>query len=293
MRFTKMHGLGNDYVYVDCFQTEVADPAEMAVTVSDRHTGIGSDGLILISPSQKADACMRMFNADGSEAQMCGNGIRCVGKYVYDHDLAASAGQFSVPGMGTFASSLSIETLRGILTLGLVVDENDKVESVCVNMGQPLMAPREIPVKIQAQDVINEAIVVDGEQFSMTCISMGNPHAVFFCDHLDHVDLERVGPLIENHRLFPERVNVHFVQVAGPEEFTMRTWERGSGITMACGTGACACAVAAVLNGKCQPLTLAHLPGGDLQLNWCQDDNCVYMTGPAVEVFSGDWPDEQ
>ena len=289
MEFTKMHGLGNDYVYVNCFSENVEDPAELAVQVSDRHFGIGSDGLILICPSEIADVKMRMFNADGSEAQMCGNGIRCVAKYVYDHNLARSQTEFSIPGLGTFPSSLQVETQRGVLTLGLDIDENDKVSRVCVNMGQPILDSAEIPVAAETDTVIDLPMAIEGQELSMTCVSMGNPHAVFFCEDCGDIDLSHIGPLIEHHELFPERVNVHFVKALGPNEFIMQTWERGSGITLACGTGACACAVAGVLTGKCQRQVTAHLPGGDLQLNWCQEDNCVYMTGPATEVFTGIW----
>ena len=290
MEFTKMHGLGNDYVYVNCFAETVESPAELAKMVSNRHFGIGSDGLILIEGSEIADARMRMFNADGSEAQMCGNGIRCVAKYVYDRKLAEAGGEFSIPGQETFDASLRIETGRGILTLGLCVDADDKVQKICVNMGQPILAPSDIPVALEGDSIINEPIEVLGQQLLMTCVSMGNPHAVFFCDDLNSIELAKVGSVIENHPLFPERVNAHFVKIDSPSEFTMRTWERGSGITLACGTGACACCVAAVLGGRAERDVLAHLPGGDMELNWCEDDNCVYMTGPAVEVFTGVWP---
>lgn len=290
MEFTKMHGLGNDYVYVNCFSETVDNPEELAVQVSNRHFGIGSDGLILICPSEVADAKMRMFNADGSEAQMCGNGIRCVAKYVYDHNLARSQTEFSIPGLGTFPTSLRIETQRGVLTLGLELDDNDKVSRVCVNMGQPILDASAIPVAVNAENVIDQPLSIEGQDLSITCVSMGNPHAVFFCEDLSDIDLTHIGPLIENHELFPQRVNVHFVKALGPNEFVMETWERGSGITLACGTGACACGVAGVLTGKCQRNVTAHLPGGDLQLNWCEDDNCVYMTGPATEVFTGQWP---
>ncbi len=290
MEFTKMHGLGNDYVYVNCFSETVDNPAELAVAVSDRHFGIGSDGLILICPSEVADAKMRMFNADGSEAQMCGNGIRCVAKYVYDHNLARSQTEFSIPGLGTFPTSLRIETLRGVLTVGLELDDQDKVSRVCVNMGQPILDAAAIPVAVNAENVIDQPLSIEGQTLSMTCVSMGNPHAVFFCEDLSDIDLTHIGPLIEHHELFPQRVNVHFVKALGPDEFVMQTWERGSGITLACGTGACACGVAGVLIGKCQRNVTAHLPGGDLQLNWCEEDNCVYMTGPATEVFTGQWP---
>ncbi len=290
MNFIKMHGLGNDYVYVNCFDEQVEAPAELAIAVSDRHTGIGADGLILIGPSDAADVRMRMFNADGSESQMCGNGIRCVAKYVYDDNVIEAGGEFSVPGQGTFARSLRVETGRGVLTLGLEPGDDDKVRRVCVNMGQPILKGADIPVAIEADTVVNEPIEIDGRTLFMTCISMGNPHAVFFCDDVGAVDLSRLGPVIENHAVFPERTNAHFVKIEGPGELTMRTWERGSGITMACGTGACACAVAGVLTGQCERLIVAHLPGGDMELNWCEQDNCVYMTGPAAEVFRGQWP---
>ena len=292
MRFTKMHGLGNDYVYVDCFEETVGDPAAVAIAVSERHRGIGADGLILVCPSEVADVRMRMFNADGSEAQMCGNGIRCVAKYTFDHGLAKGDSSFSVPGLETFENSLRVETGRGILTLGLEVGEDGKVERVCVNMGQPILNGPEIPVAIEQERVVDEPILVGDADMFMTCVSMGNPHAVFFCeDGVANIKLETFGPVIENHEMFPERVNVHFVEILGPNEIDMRTWERGSGITQACGTGACACGVAGVLSGRCERRVLAHLPGGDLEIDWCEEDNCVYMTGPATEVYSGVWPD--
>ncbi len=291
MQFTKMHGLGNDYVYVDCFSQTLDDPAALAVRISDRHFGVGSDGLILIERSTTADARMRMFNADGSESQMCGNGIRCVAKYVYDHNLARTDDEFSLPGQETFATSLRIETGRGILTVGLELGDDGLVRQVCVNMGQPILDAAGIPVAVDCPTVINQPLTIDGQELSMTCVSMGNPHAVFFCEDLDAIDLRYLGPIIERHELFPERVNVHFVKSDGPAEFTMKTWERGSGVTLACGTGACACGVAGVLIGQCERIVCAHLPGGDLQLNWNQEDNCVYMTGPATEVFSGSWPE--
>jgi diaminopimelate epimerase len=291
MEFTKMHGLGNDYVYVNCFNQRIENPAQVAVQVSDRHFGIGSDGLILICPSTMADARMRMFNADGSEAQMCGNGIRCVAKYVYDHGLARTQTEFSIPGLGTFPTSLRIETKRGILTVGLELDQNNKVRQVCVNMGQPILEAWQIPVAVDAKTVMHLPLSIEGQDLSMPCVSMGNPQAVVFCEDLDSIDLTHIGPMIEHHDLFPERINVHFVKPVSPDEFIMQTWERGSGITLACGTGACACAVAGVLGGRCQHNVTAHLPGGDLQLYWCQQDNCVYMTGPAAEVFTGTWPE--
>lgn len=289
MKFTKMQGLGNDYVYVNCFEEKIQNPSQLAQIVSDRHTGIGADGLILICPSKKADVRMQMFNADGSEAEMCGNGIRCVAKYTYEHKLTKAGGQFNVPGQRSLPASLKIETGKGILTVGLVIDDDDRVQKVCVNMGQPILTPNEIPVKLEGQEIIDVPVEVLGHELLMTCVSMGNPHAVFFCDDVGLIELEKLGPAIENHTLFPNRINVHFVQVDKPDEFTMRTWERGSGITLACGTGACACCVAAVLTKRVKRICTAHLPGGHLDLNWSETDNCVYMTGPATEVFEGIW----
>ncbi len=287
MNFTKMHGLGNDYVYVNCFEEQVDNPSDLAIRVSDRHTGIGSDGLILIMPSETADVRMRMFNADGSEAQMCGNGIRCVAKYTYDHQLVPAGDEFSIPGHFMFEASYRIETERGILTVGLEIDDDQTVRRVCVNMGQPILTPIQIPVNLPCERVVNEPIDILGQHFEMTCVSMGNPHVVFFTEHVWAVELERLGPIIEHLDIFPQRTNVHFVKIDDTNELTMRTWERGSGVTMACGTGACATAVAGVLNGKCARQVIAHLPGGSLELYWSEDDNCVYMTGPAVEVYHG------
>jgi diaminopimelate epimerase len=292
MRFTKMHGLGNDYVYVNCFEEKIENPTRLAQIVSDRHFGIGADGLILICPSKTADVRMRIFNADGSEAEMCGNGIRCVAKYAYERKLAQAGESLSVPGQPPCPASLNIETGNGVLTLGLITDSNDKVEKVCVNMGQPILTPENVPVKLPGEKVLEEPIEILGQTLLMTCVSMGNPHAIFFCDDVEAVELEKIGPVIENHRLFPNRVNVHFVHIDKPTEFTMRTWERGSGITLACGTGACACCVATVLTGRSERICTAHLPGGDLDLNWCEEYNCVYMTGPVVEVFEGIWPEK-
>jgi diaminopimelate epimerase len=291
MRFTKMHGLSNDYVYVDCFRETVSEPVALARVISDRHRGAGGDGLILIGPSDSADVRMRIFNADGSEAEMCGNGIRCVAKYVYDHKLAEAGGPYSVPGQPPYPASLNIETGNGILTVGLDVGEDGTVGKVCVNMGRPVLKPEKIPVNLPGERVVNSEIDILGKKLLMTCVSMGNPHAVFFCDDVDAVELARLGPVIENHALFGNRTNAHFVQVQGRGRFEMRTWERGSGITMACGTGACACCVAAVLTGVCDRICIARLPGGELELNWSAEDDCVYMTGPATEVFEGVWPD--
>jgi diaminopimelate epimerase len=287
-----MHGIGNDYVYVNCFEEKIENPAKLAQIISDRHKGIGADGLILIGPSKTADIRMRMFNANGSEAEMCGNGIRCVAKYAYEHKLVDVGGPFPIPGRPPCPASMNIETGSGVLTVGLTIADNKEVESVSVNMGQPRLLPKDIPIKLTGEKVIDHPIEVLGWKLRMTCVSMGNPHAVFFCDNVESIQLEKLGPAIENHSLFPNRVNAHFVQVNTTEEFTMRTWERGSGITMACGTGACACCAAGVLNDLTKRLSTAHLPGGDLTLNFSKDDNCVYMTGPAVEIFEGVWPQE-
>jgi len=290
MRFTKMHGIGNDYVYVNCFKKELDNPADLAPVISNRHTGVGGDGLILICPSDSADVRMRIFNTDGSEAQMCGNGIRCVAKYAYEHKLAKNAGPFIIDGCQQSPYSITIETGNGVLSVGLTIDDNKKVQQVCVNMGQPILETEKIPVKLPVKKVIEQPMQFENRAFVMTCVSMGNPHAVIFRDNIGLIELEKIGPAIENHSIFPQRINVHFVQVNSDSEFTMRTWERGSGVTLACGTGASACCVAAALTNRCGRVATAHLPGGDLDLNWSQEDNCVYMTGPATEVFTGNWP---
>ena len=275
MKFTKMHGIGNDYVYVNCFEEETKDPVRLAPIISDRHFGVGSDGLILIMPSKVADCKMRIFNADGSEAQMCGNGIRCVAKYIYDHKI-------------TQKNPLTIETLAGIKTIQLFTT-NGKVSSARVNMGKPRLLRSEIPMLGKETQVINEPLTISkGVTFHITCVSMGNPHCVIFIDNFDTIDLPHYGVEIERNHSFPERINVHFVKVHSPKEVTMKTWERGSGITLACGTGASAVCVAGVLNKKTERKILAHLPGGDLELEWAEDGN-VYMTGPATEVFTGEW----
>jgi len=281
MRFTKMHALGNDYVYVNGFVEKVPDPAATARIVSDRHFGIGADGLILILPSEKADVRMRMFNADGSEAEMCGNGIRCVAKYAYDHGLCRR-------------NPMRIETGRGVLTLSLEVKDG-KVQRATVNMGEPILALPEIPVDesklIRGPGAEGYRLAVSdmASPIEATFVSMGNPHAVIYVPDVKAVDVAALGPLIEHHPAFPRRINAHWVQVHTRHEVTMRTWERGSGITLACGTGACAVCVAGVLRGRTERKIVAHLPGGDLELEWRQSDNNVYMTGPATEVFSGEW----
>ena len=292
MRFTKMHGIGNDYVYVDCFREPFpADPAGLARQIADRHFGVGGDGLILICPSQVAAARMRMFNADGSEAEMCGNGVRCVAKYVFDHGISDQR-------------KLKIETGAGVLTLDLEVRDG-RVERVRVDMGQPMLEPAQIPVDLGAETPARQVVNVSlaprielpkhegwieacGLDPRMTCVSMGNPHVVLYCRDVAAVPLWMVGPVLETHPVFPRRINVHFVQVHGPREVTMRTWERGSGITLACGTGAAAVCVAGSLAGQTERTILAHLPGGDLELEWATDGH-VFMTGAAVEVFSGEW----
>jgi diaminopimelate epimerase len=262
----------------------------LARRIADRHFGVGGDGLILICPSQRADARMRMFNADGSEAEMCGNGVRCVAKFVYDHGIARK-------------DVLAIETGRGVLELAVRVVDG-KVAQVRVDMGEPILEPARVPTTLPGERIVDVSLPDLGRDLKMlgdwqaacgldprmTCVSMGNPHAVLYCRDVSRVPLEFVGPVFENAPIFPKRTNVHFVQVHSPGEATMRTWERGSGITLACGTGACAVCVAGVLTGRTQRKLLAHLPGGDLELEWDEPGNHVFMTGPAVEVFSGEWP---
>ncbi|MDH7599178.1 MAG: diaminopimelate epimerase [Sedimentisphaerales bacterium] len=293
MYFTKMHGLGNDYVFVNTFVEDLADPATTARLVSDRHFGIGSDGLVLIGPSRVADAKMRIFNADGSEAQMCGNGLRCVAKYVFEHGLARSRGPFGLPGqVPTYNASVAIETGRGVLTVGLDVDQNGKVRNVCVNMGQPIFDPEAIPIRASPSRSGGPVEVnIHARCLDLTgyCLSMGNPHVVFFVEDLASIDLASIGPQIEQMDLFPQRTNVHFVKVLDSRQLRIITWERGSGITLACGTGACACCVAAAATGRAERQVTTILPGGQLSIIWHKADDCVYMTGPAVEVFEGRW----
>jgi diaminopimelate epimerase len=279
MRFTKMHGIGNDYVYVSTFEQKApADPAKLAVAVSDRHYGIGGDGLILIMPSDRADARMRMFNADGSEGEMCGNGVRCVAKYVYDHGL--------VP-----RERVTIETELGVLSLALEV-EGGRVRRARVDMGAPILEAARIPTRLPGNPPVDVSIELSGMALKVTAVSMGNPHAVIYVPEIAAFPLESLGPRIEHHPAFPGRVNVHIVEVIAPGEARMRTWERGSGITLACGTGACAVCVAGVLTKRTDRNLLAHLPGGDLTLSWHDGHSSVFMTGPATEVFSGEWPDD-
>lgn len=278
MKFTKMQGLGNDYVYVNCLEEEIEDPSELARAVSNRHFGIGSDGLILICPSKAADFEMRMYNADGSRGEMCGNGIRCVGKYVYDYGL-------------TDKTEISVETLAGIKHLELTVNDG-KVRLVKVDMGVPVFLPSQIPVKAEGDKVIDAPITVGKAEYRMTCVSMGNPHAVVFMDDIEHLAIEEIGPLFENHERFPRRVNTEFVEVLDRNTVKMRVWERGSGETLACGTGACAVAVACILNGLTENEVRVRLLGGDLWIRWDKKTQTVYMTGPAEVVFDGEWKNQ-
>ena len=297
MQFIKMHGIGNDYVYVNGFTQTIDDPAAFAPVISDRHTGVGGDGLILLLPAEDgvdAHVRMRMFNADGSESEMCGNGIRCVCKLAHDHGVCD-------------ANPMKIQTGNGVLSIEYSVDEQNKLNQARVNMGPPILTPAKVPVAIdQDQPIIDydlaahinwsktaagsDWIAASGTQLKMTCVSMGNPHVMLYARDVAKIPLELVGPLLEQHPLFPARINVHFIQVHSDNEVTMRTWERGTGITLACGTGASAVCVSGVLTGKSGSDILAHLPGGDLNLQWHGHDNPVFMTGTATEVFTGQWP---
>lgn len=294
MKFTKMQGLGNDYVYVDCTKEELATPADIARAVSDRHFGIGSDGLILIKPSKVADFYMEMYNADGTRSAMCGNGIRCVGKYVHDFGL-------------TDKLDVSIETAAGIKYLNLRV-LGGQVTEVRVNMGAPIFEPALVPTTLEPTKriapngaayadektavpvVLDAPLEVDGNTYRVSCVSMGNPHVITYVDNEKAVDIEKIGPSFEHHKIFPERTNTEFIRVADRKNIYMRVWERGTGETLACGTGACASAVATMLNGLCDRKVTVHLLGGDLIIEWDEKENVVYMTGPAVTVFTGDYP---
>jgi len=275
MRFTKMQGAGNDYVYVDCFaQPSPANPSQTAIQIADRHFGVGGDGLILIEPSEVADARMRMYNADGSEAEMCGNGIRCVAKYVHDHDICRQP-------------ALRIETRSGVLDVELEVADG-RARRARVDMGAPILSPAEIPTTLPGDPVVNAPLTVGRRELRVTCVSMGNPHCITYVDQLSDDWVLGIGPQVENDPHFPNRVNAEFVEIIDEGAVNLRVWERGSGETLACGTGACAVCVAGVLTGHTAKRLIAHLPGGDLELEWGEDDH-VYMTGPAVEVFSGEW----
>ena len=274
MKFTKMHGIGNDYVYVNCFKETVEHPSEMAIKVSDRHFGIGSDGLILIKPSEVADGKMEMYNADGSQGAMCGNGIRCVAKYMYDYGI-------------TDKTSISVETKSGIKYLDLTIKDG-KVDTVKVNMGTPILKAVDIPVRSEKEQVIDEPVMVDGKEWKITCVSMGNPHAITYIDDVKNLEIEKIGPKFENHEIFPDRVNTEFVHVIDRNTVEMRVWERGSGETLACGTGACAVAVSSILNGLTEEEVTVKLLGGDLKIFWDRTENKVYMTGSATTVFDGE-----
>ena len=273
MKFTKMHGLGNDYVYVNCFEEKIDNPPAVARFVSDRHFGIGSDGLIMINPSKTADFEMEMYNADGSRGEMCGNGIRCVAKYVYDYGL-------------TDKTQISVETLGGIKYLDLAV-EDGKVSLVKVDMGKPELEADRIPIISEREQVINEPIEVDGKEYHMTGVSMGNPHTVIYVDDVKGLDLEKIGPKFENHERFPKSINTEFVHCIDRQTVEMRVWERGSGETLACGTGACAVAVSSILNNLTDTQVTVKLLGGDLQIEWDREKDRVFMTGPATVVFDG------
>ena len=273
MKFTKMHGLGNDYVYVNCFEEKIDNPPAVARFVCDRHFGIGSDGLIMINPSKTADFEMEMYNADGSRGEMCGNGIRCVAKYVYDYGL-------------TDKTQISVETLGGIKYLDLTV-EDGKVSLVKVDMGKPELEADLIPIISEREQVIDEPIEVDGKEYHMTGVSMGNPHAVIYVDDVKGLDLEKIGPKFENHERFPKRINTEFVHCIDRQTVEMRVWERGSGETLACGTGACAVAVSSILNNLTDTQVTVKLLGGDLQIEWDREKDRVFMTGPATVVFDG------
>jgi diaminopimelate epimerase len=274
MKFTKMHGLGNDYVFVDCSAERVNDPGGLARAISDRHRGVGSDGLILVCPSDAADVRMEMYNADGSRAQMCGNGLRCLAKYVFERGL--------VP-----RNPMGVETDAGVLQVALVI-ENGVASRACVDMGRPSLDPHSLPSTIEADRIVDRPMTFGRQTHRVTCVSTGNPHAVIFVDDLDAVDLGTLGPLIERAPEFPERINAHFARVDGPRHVTVRTWERGSGPTQACGTGACAVGVAGAMSGRTEREVTVTVPGGDLDVRWADDDH-VHLTGPAEEVFTGEW----
>lgn len=274
MKFTKMQGLGNDYIYVNCIEQEIENPSKIAKFVSDRHFGIGSDGIVLIMKSDIADFRMRMLNSDGSEAEMCGNAIRCVGKYVYDNRLTES-------------TKIKIETLAGIKVLDMSVRDNC-VYLVTVDMGEPILKTKDIPVISDKDLFISEPVTVGGTTYKVTCVSMGNPHAITYVEDVENFPLEKIGPMMEVNKIYPKKINSEFVQVVDRNTLKMRVWERGAGETLACGTGACAVHVASVLNGLCERKTTVKLLGGDLNIEWNEANNHVYMTGPAVKVFDGE-----
>lgn len=274
MKFTKMHGIGNDYVYVNCMKSEIENPSGVSEFISNRHFGIGSDGLVLIMPSETCDFRMRMFNSDGSEAEMCGNATRCVGKYVYDNGL-------------TNKEEITLETKAGVKVLKLFITDG-KVEKVTVDMGEPILECSKIPVDFKGESYINKPITVDGKEYKVTCVSMGNPHAVVYMQGIDKMEIEKIGPMFESHPFFPNKTNTEFVEVIDRRTLKMRVWERGAGETLACGTGACAVLTASVLNGLCENEATVKLIGGDLSIKWNKEDNHIYMTGSATKVFDGE-----
>ncbi len=274
LQFTKMHGAGNDYIYVNGFTQKIENPAELSIRLSNRNFGIGSDGLVLILPSESSDFRMRMFNADGSESEMCGNASRCVGKYVYDKGL-------------TDKTTISLETGAGEKILKLIV-ENGNVERVTVDMGAPILNPTQIPVSSKEDKVVSVPLTIDNSEYAITCVSMGNPHAVVFTDGVSELNLKELGPKFENNPIFPKRINTEFIEILDRTTLKMRVWERGSGETLACGTGACASLVAAVLNGHSERKAILQLLGGNLEIEWDENTNHVFMTGPAVTVFEGE-----
>jgi len=278
LKFTKMQGAGNDYIYINGFEQHIENPSQLAIELSDRHFGIGSDGLALILPSETCDFRMQMFNSDGSEAEMCGNASRCVGKFVYDKGL-------------TSKKEITLETLAGIKYITLL-DGDQKARKITVDMGEPILDPVLIPVNIDMQPVLNYPLDIDGKIWRISCVSMGNPHAVIFTEDIKNLDLPFIGPKFEKHLIFPRKTNTEFIEVIDRNTLNMRVWERGAGETLACGTGACAAAVAAILNNYCDRKVTIHLLGGNLQIEWNKENNHVYMTGEAVTVFEGELIDK-
>ena len=279
MKFEKMQGTGNDYIYFNLFEERIDDPSTLSIKLSDRHFGVGGDGIVLIGPSDEGDFSMRMFNADGSEAEMCGNASRCVAKYLYERGL-------------TKKREIALDTKAGIKYLQLFIDpQTDTVQRVRVNMGKATVSSQSIPVVSELPEVIDQPLTIDGKEFRITCVSMGNPHAVIFTSDIDNLKLDEIGPKIENHPMFPQRTNVEFIEVVDRNTFKMRVWERGSGETLACGTGACASVVAGVLTDRCDTRVTVKLKGGDLDIEWDKTNNQVYLTGDAHFVFKGEIPD--
>ena len=277
MKFTKMHGIGNDYIYVNCFEETVENASELSIRISDRHFGIGSDGLILICPSEVADFKMRMFNADGSEGMMCGNGTRCIAKYVYDHGM-------------TDKTRISLETLSGIKYIDVILGDDGKVANATVDMGEPILTPSKIPVIYDGDTMIDVPVEVNGDTVRITAVSTGNPHCVVFVDDVHSLDLEKIGPGFENNPIYPNRTNTEFIHVIDRNTIDFRVWERGSGETLACGTGACGAVMACILNNKTEDQVLVHLLGGDLTIRYDRTTNHLFMTGPAAEICTGDYP---